>query len=145
MKRSTRRPTRAELQILRVLWTRGPCTVREIARALGREDSYTTVLKQLQIMTERRFVWRDESARSHVYAARTAARAAESQVVRDLLDRVFGGSAVKLMMCALEIGSVSQQELAELRKLVAVLPSSTSSGKADKADLKVRTTPVRRS
>ena len=90
----------------------------EIARALGREDSYTTVLKQLQIMTERRFVWRDESARSHVYAARTAARAAESQVVRDLLDRVFGGSAVKLMMCALETGKVSQEELTELRKLV---------------------------
>jgi BlaI family transcriptional regulator, penicillinase repressor len=118
MKRSTRRPTRAELQILRVLWTRGPCTVREIARDLGREDSYTTVLKQLQIMTERRFVWRDESARSHVYAARTAARAAEGQIVRDLLDRVFGGSAVKLMMCALETGKVSQEELAELRKLV---------------------------
>jgi BlaI family transcriptional regulator, penicillinase repressor len=89
-----------------------------IARDLGREDSYTTVLKQLQIMTERRFVWRDESARSHVYAARTAARAAESQIMRDLLDRVFGGSAVKLMMCALETGKVSQEELAELRKLV---------------------------
>jgi predicted transcriptional regulator len=118
VKKAARRPTRAELQILRVLWTRGPCTVREIAHELGREDSYTTVLKQLQIMTERQFVWRDDSARSHVYAARTAARAEQRQIVCDLLDRVFDGSAVKLMMCALEAGKASREELAELRKLV---------------------------
>jgi predicted transcriptional regulator len=126
VRKLARRPTRAELQILRVLWTRGPCTVREIARELRREDAYTTVLKQLQIMTERRFVWRDASDRSHVYAARTAARAAEGQIVRDLLDRVFAGSAVKLMMCALETGNVSQEELAELRRLFDDLKSVAS-------------------
>ncbi len=118
MRRAARRPTRAELEILQVLWSRGPCTVRDVARELGREDSYTTVLKQLQIMTERQFVWRDTSTRSHVYSARTRASATEGQIVRDLLDRVFDGSAVKLMMCALSTGKVSAKELAELRKLV---------------------------
>jgi predicted transcriptional regulator len=117
-RRRSPRPTRAELAILRVLWSRGPCTVRDVARQLGREDAYTTVLKQLQVMTDKRFVWRDTSARSHVYSARTRASATEGQIVRDLLDRVFDGSAVKLMMCALAAGKVSAQELKQLRKLV---------------------------
>jgi predicted transcriptional regulator len=118
MSRPRRRPTPAELEILRVLWSRGPSTVREVARELGREESYTTVLKQLQIMTERLFVRRDESARSHVYVARTKASAAQGQIVRDLLERVFDGSALKLMMCALAAGKMSDDELAELRMLV---------------------------
>ena len=117
-RRQSRRPTRAELEILRILWARGPCTVRDVARELGREDSYTTVLKQLQVMTDKRLVWRDTSARSHVYSARTRASATEGQLVRDLLDRVFDGSAVKLMICALSAGNVSAQELKELRRLV---------------------------
>ena len=117
-RRPLRRPTRAELQILGILWARGPCTVRDVARELGREDAYTTVLKQLQVMTEKRLVWRDTSARSHVYSARTRASATQGQIVRDLLDRVFDGSAVKLMMCALAAGKVSAQELKELRRLV---------------------------
>lgn len=117
-RRQSRRPTRAELEILRILWSRGPCTVRDVARELGREESYTTVLKQLQVMTDKRFVWRDTSARSHVYSARTRASATEGQIVRDLLDRLFDGSAVKLMMCALTAGNVSAQELKELRRLV---------------------------
>ena len=118
MKRVARRPTPAELEILRVLWARGPSTVREVARALAREDSYTTVLKQLQVMTDKRLVWRDTSARSHVYAARLPASTTEAALVRDLLDRLFGGSAVQLMRCALAAGHVSPKELAELRKLV---------------------------
>jgi BlaI family transcriptional regulator, penicillinase repressor len=113
-----RQPTRAELEILRVLWARGPSTVRDVARELGREDSYTTVLKQLQIMTARQFVRRDESARSHVYMARTKASATEGQIVRELLNRVFDGSTLKLMMCALATAKVSAKELEELRKLV---------------------------
>ena len=67
--RPGRKPTDAELAILRVLWARGPSTVREVAREMGRERAYTTILKFLQIMTEKRLVRRDESLRSHVYEA----------------------------------------------------------------------------
>src|SRR6187431_2655789 len=99
--RSRRKPTDAELAILRVLWSRGPSTVREVAEVMGREEAYTTVLKLLQIMTEKRLVKRNESARTHVYAAAASEDRTQKQIVTDLLDRVFAGSASKLVLQAL--------------------------------------------
>src|SRR5215468_4040270 len=101
MKVLRRKPTDAELAILRVLWSRGPSTVRQVAEAMGRETGYTTVLKLMQIMTEKRLVRRDESARSHVYEAAYSEDQTQRQLVSDLLDRVFDGSAAKLVLQAL--------------------------------------------
>ncbi len=113
-----RRPTDAEVAILRVLWARGPSTVREVAEAMGREGAYTTVLKLLQIMTDKRLVRRDESARTHVYEAAASEDHTQRQLVTDLLDRVFDGSAAKLVLQALAAGKASPAELAEIRKLL---------------------------
>ena len=113
-----RKPTDAELAILRVLWARGPSTVREVAEEMGREGAYTTVLKMLQIMTEKRLVRRDDSARTHVYQAVYSEGQTHRQIVTDLLDRVFDGSAAKLVLQALAAGKTSPEELAEIRKLV---------------------------
>lgn len=119
MRGERRRPTRAELGILRVLWSRGPSTVREVAEALGRETSYTTVLKLLQIMTEKRLVRRNEEQRTHVYEAVRSEDQTQKQIVADLLDRVFDGSAAKLIMQALSARRASPQELAEIRRLLS--------------------------
>ena len=113
-----RKPTDAELGILRVLWTRGPSTVREVAEALGRDESYTTVLKLLQIMADKGLVNRDESARSHVYAAAHSEDKTQKQLVADLLARAFDGSAAKLVLHALDTGKASREELAEIRRLI---------------------------
>ena len=101
------KPTNAEVGILRVLWSRGPSTVREVARAMGREEDYTTILKLLQNMTAKRLVRRDESARSHVYAAANPEEQTQRQIVTDLLERVFEGSAAKLVMQALAASDTS--------------------------------------
>ena len=114
-----RRPTDAELAILRVLWAQGPSTVREVAEEMGREGAYTTVLKLLQIMTGKGLVRRDESARTHVYRASRSERAIQRQLVRDLADRAFGGSAARLVMRALSAKQASPEELAEIRALLA--------------------------
>ena len=113
-----RKPTDAELAILRVLWSRGPSTVREVAEALGREAAYTTVLKLMQIMTEKRLVQRDDTTRSHVYAAAHSEDQTQKQLVADLLHRAFDGSAAKLVLQALAAGKASPEELAEIRTLL---------------------------
>jgi BlaI family transcriptional regulator, penicillinase repressor len=113
-----RKPTDAELAILRVLWVRGPSTVREVAAALGRDGAYTTILKLLQIMADKRLVRRDESARTHVYAAAFTEHQTQRQLVSDLLDRAFGGSASKLVLHALEARKATPEELAEIRRLL---------------------------
>jgi predicted transcriptional regulator len=118
VRRRGRRPTDAELGILRVLWARGPSTVREVAKEMGREDAYTTVLKLLQIMTEKGLVRRDESPRTHVYEAAATEGQTQRQLVRELLDRVFNGSATQLVMQALAAKKTSRKELAEIRKLL---------------------------
>lgn len=112
------RPTSAELAILRVLWRRGPSTVRQVQEELGEETGYTTVLKFLQIMTEKKLVTRDESERSHVYEARLPEEETQKQLVGDLLDRAFSGSAKKLVMQALSARRASPSELAEIRRLI---------------------------
>jgi len=113
-----RKPTDAELDILAVLWDRGPSTVRQVAEALGREGAYTTVLKLLQIMTEKRLVQRRESGRLHIYTAAESRDETQRHLVRDLLNRAFGGSAVELVMRALSTSKASPEELAEIRKLI---------------------------
>ena len=116
--RSGKKPTEAELAILRVLWARGPSTVREVAREMGREAAYTTILKLLQIMTAKGLVRRDESPRTHVYDAAWTEGETQQQLVTDLLERVFDGSASKLVMQALAAKKTSRKELAEIRKLL---------------------------
>jgi predicted transcriptional regulator len=118
MKPLRRKPTDAELGILRVLWTRGPSTVRQITEVLGRETGYTTVLKLLQIMTEKRLVVRDESARTHIYEPAYTEDQTQRQLVTDLLDRAFDGSAAKLVLHALAANKTSPEELAEIKKLL---------------------------
>jgi len=113
-----RKPTDAELDILAVLWDRGPSTVRQVAEALGRENAYTTVLKLLQIMTEKRLVQRRESGRLHIYSATATRDQTQRHLVRDLLDRAFGGSAAQLVLRALSTSKASPEELAEIRKLI---------------------------
>src|SRR6476659_10589331 len=100
---SVPRPTDAELAILRILWERGPSTVRQVHELLARDRqaAYTTALKLLQIMTEKGLVERDERERTHVYRARLSEDQTQRQLVRDLVDRAFGGSATKLVMQAL--------------------------------------------
>lgn len=114
------RPTDAELEILRVLWERGEATVREVHEAIsrGRSSGYTTILKMLQIMTDKRLVLRDESERAHVYRPGVARQETERQLVRDLLDRAFGGSASRLVMQALSSRTASAEEIEEIRRLL---------------------------
>jgi len=114
------RPTAGELAILRVLWERGPSTVREVHAELERErpTGYTTVLKLLQIMTEKGLVTRDETARAHVYAPAVEESQTQRRLVRDLLDRAFGGSATKLVMHALAGRKASRDEIASIRRLL---------------------------
>jgi predicted transcriptional regulator len=114
------RPTDAELAILRILWERGPSTVRQVHEILGRERqaAYTTALKLLQIMTEKGLVERDERDRTHIYRARLSEETTQRQLVRDLLDRAFGGSSTKLVMQALATKRASAEELRDIRKAI---------------------------
>lgn len=112
------RPTEAELAILRVLWTRGASTVRDVHGALDADTGYTTTLKLMQIMTDKGLVKRDASARTHVYTARVSEDQTQRQLVGDLLDRAFGGSAAQLVMQALSSRRASDAEMAEIRRLI---------------------------
>jgi len=113
-----RKPTDAELAILRVLWGRGPSTVRQVAETMDREAGYTTILKLLQIMTEKGLVVRDESARTHVYKAAFSEDQTQRQLVNDLVERAFDGSSAKLVLQALASKKATPEELAEIRKLL---------------------------
>jgi len=114
------KPTASELEILRVLWERGPSTVREVHEALREKKDlgYTTVLKLLQIMTAKGTVRRNEEQRAHVYEACHPATETKRQLVGDVLQRVFEGSASELMIHALEGRRTSKEELDELRRLL---------------------------
>lgn len=119
--RSRPRPTEAELVILTVLWERGPSTVREVHEHLPRgraQVGYTTVLKLLQIMSEKGLVTRDATARSHVYTAHARESVTKRALLRDLADRAFGGSAQRLVLEALSSKKASREELAEIRRLL---------------------------
>ena len=119
-KRELPKPTDAELAILRVLWERGPSTVRAVTDAIQEErgTGYTTALKLMQIMTDKGLVQRDDTNRSHVYEAVAPAEETQRQLVGDLLDRAFGGSAQQLVLQALSGRKASRADLAEIRKLL---------------------------
>ena len=114
------RPTDAELAILRVLWSRGASTVRDVYEQLNRnaQTGYTTVLKLLQIMTEKGLVVRDETQRAHIYEARYSEQKTQRQLLLDLADRAFGGSAAKLVLQALSGRKTSAEELSAIRDLL---------------------------
>ncbi|MDE3166588.1 MAG: BlaI/MecI/CopY family transcriptional regulator [Acidobacteriota bacterium] len=114
------RPTDAELEILTVLWSRGPSTVRDVHEVIAqrRPAQYTTVLKLMQIMAGKRLVSRDEKSRAHIYEAARPREATQRQLAGDLLDRAFAGSAAGLMMGALAARKASKKELAEIRRLL---------------------------
>src|SRR5205085_9928803 len=117
----TPRPTDAELAILSVLWERGPSTVRDVHDDLSHTQAtgYTTVLKLLQIMTEKGLVVRDESQRAHIYEARASAQKTQRQLLTDLMERAFGGSSAKLVMQALASSKrTSAEELEAIREML---------------------------
>jgi predicted transcriptional regulator len=120
MKRNLPRPTDAELEILRVLWQRGPSTVRDVFDTLNdtKTTGYTTVLKMLQIMTDKGLVRRDEDQRAHVYEARVPQEQTQQQLVGDLLDRAFNGSAASLVMQALATKKTSADDLTKIRQML---------------------------
>jgi BlaI family transcriptional regulator, penicillinase repressor len=120
MKPAPQKPTASELEILRVLWTRGPSTVREVHESLSEKKSlgYTSVLKLLQIMTTKGTVRRNETQRAHVYEACLPAEQTKRQIAGDVLQRVFEGSASQLMMHALAGRKASEAEIGELRRLL---------------------------
>src|SRR5580704_5842418 len=111
------RPTDSELEILRVLWRRGASTVREVHDILNESKpmGYTTVLKLMQIMAEKGLVRRNEDQRAHVYEARLAQEQTQQQLVGDLVDRAFGGSASELVMQALSAKKATREDLAKIR------------------------------
>jgi BlaI family transcriptional regulator, penicillinase repressor len=117
-------PTAGELAILSVLWRRGPSTVREVRDDLAAgpqatdPPGYTTVLKLLQIMTDKGLVCRDERARAHVYRAAAAAEQTQRRLVRDLVERAFGGSAARLVLQALAAKPATRAEIIEIRALL---------------------------
>lgn len=115
------KPTEAELAILRVIWIDGPSTVRHVRDALdrARPTLYTTVLKMLQIMTVKGLVRREEDGRTHIYQSCLSEERTQRQLVRDLLDRAFGGSTSKLVMQALATTRASAAELKEVERLLA--------------------------
>jgi len=116
------RPTNAELAILSVLWRRGPSTVRDVHEALGEDRGeavgYTTVLKLLQIMTEKKLVKRDTRSRTHVYAAAASEATTRDQLLSDLVDRAFGGSSLALVLQALSTTRATPAELEQIRRLL---------------------------
>jgi BlaI family penicillinase repressor len=112
------RPTNAELAILTVLWRRGPSTVRDVHEALRDPVGYTTVLKLLQIMTDKGLVRRDERTRTHVYRAAVSEATTRGHLVSDLVERAFGGSSVALVLQALSTTPASRDELEQIRRLL---------------------------
>ena len=114
------RPTDAELEILQALWTHGPSTVKQVhARLLRRpRRGYTTVLKLLQIMSEKGLVERDDRSRAHVYSAKAGEEETQRRMTGDFVDRAFGGSAGRLIAQALSARPASKEELDEIRRLL---------------------------
>jgi len=125
-RKATGRPTDAELAILSVLWDSGPATVREIHEQLGDGVGYTTVLKFMQIMTEKGLVHRDASQRAHVYAAAKPREETRGNLVGDLITRAFDGSAGKLVMQALSSERATPEEIREIRRLLDDLEEGSS-------------------
>ena len=114
------RPTDAELEILTVLWSRGPSTVREVHETIvkRRPAQYSTVLKFMQIMADKGLVRRNEEQRAHIYEAARPREATQQQLAGDLLQKAFGGSAANLLMGALSARKASKRDIEEIRRLL---------------------------
>ncbi len=117
---SSSQPTAAELQILRVLWEFGPSPVRVIHEAISRnkETNYSTTVKMLSVMLDKELVKRDESARPHIYRTVKKQETTQKGMMRDLMDRVYGGSPGRMVIQALSSKKASQEELDEIRELL---------------------------
>lgn len=111
-------PTDAEVDILAVLWKRGPSTVREVHEALGKDSIYNTTLKQMVIMSEKGLAKRSERFRSHVYEASSPQEQIQRQIAGDVMMRAFGGSAKSLVMNALAARPASKQDLEEIQEIL---------------------------
>ena len=116
-----RKPTEAELDILRALWARGEASVRDVHAALGaeRRTGYTTVLKLMQIMTEKGLVTRREAGKAHLYKAAMRESDMQGRLLRDLSDKLFAGSTAMLAMHALSLDAASDEELERIKALIA--------------------------
>ena len=114
------KPTEAELELLRVLWDKGSASVRELHEVVSQQRplGYTSVLKTLQIMTEKGLVQRTEAGKAHIYRAAASQQETQNQLLRDLSERLFSGSAAQLAMHALTMQPASEEELEEIRKLI---------------------------
>lgn len=120
VKRKDYRPTDRELTILRILWDNGPSTVREVNEVMNEDQDtgYTTTLKLMQIMTDKGLLRRDDSQFKHIYKPALTEEKAQKQLVGDLLEKAFSGSAEKLVMRALSAKKVPAKELAKIRKML---------------------------
>jgi len=119
MTASTRKPTEAELDILRALWARGTATVRDLHEALSaRGTGYTTVLKTLQIMTEKGLVEREEAGKAHIYRPAMREEDMQTQLLKELSDKLFAGSTAMLAMHALSLQPASDEELQQIKALI---------------------------
>lgn len=125
--RTARKPTEAELEIMCVLWSRGPCTVREVHEVLYRDEGggYTNALKLLQIMLAKGLVERDQTQRAHIYRAAVSKERAQKRFLRDLAQKMFEGSSSKLVLQALGSQPPTREELDEIRRLLNRLDNET--------------------
>ena len=119
------KPSELEYVILQALWALGPATVRDVHNRLSavREIGYTSVLKTLQIMTEKGLVLRDEADRAHVYTPASTEEATQGGILTDLMQRVFGGSAQHLVLRALQVKPATPEERTEIRRLLDEMES----------------------
>jgi predicted transcriptional regulator len=122
----TNRPTRGEMEILAALWDRGPSTVRDISELLNKKKAtqYTTVLKLLQIMHQKGLVTRDEQSKAHIYAAAEPMEQTQKFAVTEMLEKMFSGSASRLIQQVLETKAASREELAEIRQMISEAESA---------------------
>ena len=124
------KPTEGELQILIVLWKKGPCTVKDVNQVLAgnKEVGYTTTLKLMQIMHEKGLLIRSRQGKSHIYSAVVSEDLTQKQLVEKLLDTAFHGSALKMVMQALGSKKSSPQELKEIKKFIKQLETGKKGG-----------------
>jgi BlaI family penicillinase repressor len=129
------KPTTAELEILSILWERGAATVKEVHEAIGKQKPalYTTVLKHLQIMQDKGLVLRDEHNKAHIYRAAVAKGETQKNLVSDMLQRVFRGSAAQLVQHVLEAKPASADELKEIKKMIRIAENAAEQAKKEKA------------
>jgi len=121
------RPTDSEIEILGVLWEHGPCTVRQVHDHLNRsrKTGYTTVLKLMQIMFEKRILTRDERQRSHVYRPKQREESTQKKLVSDLVSRAFGGSTEKLVLRALSAKKATPKQIEQIRRMLDDIEGET--------------------